>query len=299
MTKTIWVFPGQGSQAQNMGADLAETPEGKALFTKADAILGWSVLDRIKGDEAELSKTIYTQPCLYTVECILADCLKASGATPDFVAGHSLGEYVALYAAGALNFESGLKLVKRRGELMQSAEGGQMMALMKFDRDELEAAIAATDGVVLANDNSPLQAVISGTPKAVDAIAEQVKSRRAVKLNVSGAFHSPLMEPASREFGEVLGAIELSDASIPVMSNVDPSPETAAVALKDRLLKQMTGSVRWREISLSLPELGVGHVVEVGPGKVLTGLISRTVKELDLDNVQSLPDLEADRKSVV
>jgi len=277
-----------------MGADLAETPAGVELFAKADAILGWSVLDRIKGDEAELSKTIYTQPCLYTVECILADCLKASGAMrSDFVAGHSLGEYVALYAAGSLDFESGLKLVKRRGELMQAAEGGQMMALMKFDRAELEAAIADTDGVVLANDNSPLQAVISGTPDAVDAIADRVKSRRAVKLNVSGAFHSPLMEPASQEFGEVLGAIELSDASVPVMSNIDPSPETAAAALKVRLMKQMTGSVRWREISLSLPDLGVGRVIEVGPGKVLTGLIGRTVKDLDLVNIQSLQDLES------
>ena len=276
-----------------MGLDLLECPGGRETFDQASALLGWSVTDRISGDEAELSKTIYTQPCLYTVECILVDQLKAAGETPDLVAGHSLGEYVALYAAGAIDFETGLGLVKRRGELMQNAEGGQMMAMMKFDRDQLEAAIAATEGVVLANDNSPLQAVISGTPAAVEAIASRVKSRRAIKLNVSGAFHSPLMEPASQEFATVLAAVTFNEATIPVMSNVDPSPETAAAALHDRLSRQMTGSVRWREISLSLTDLGVDRVVEVGPGNVLTGLIGRTVTGLELVNIQGAPDLAA------
>ncbi|TAF52287.1 MAG: [acyl-carrier-protein] S-malonyltransferase [Oscillatoriales cyanobacterium] len=291
MAKTVWVFPGQGSQAQNMGLDLLDRPGVRDTFDRAAAILGWSVQDRISGDETDLSQTIYTQPCLYTVECILVDLLKATGDAPDFVAGHSLGEYVALYAAGAIDFETGLRLVKRRGELMQQAEGGQMMAMMKFDRDQLEAAIAATDGVVLANDNSPLQAVISGTPEAVEAIAASVKSRRAIKLNVSGAFHSPLMEPASQDFATVLATVQFNDATIPVMSNVDPSPETAAAALHDRLSRQMTGSVRWREISLSLPDLGVDRVVEVGPGQVLTGLIGRTVSDLELVNIQGADDL--------
>jgi len=285
MTKTIWVFPGQGSQAQNMCLDLADQPHGQACFAKAEAILGWSVLDRLQGDEAELSKTIYTQPCLYTVECILVDLLKAQGQQPDYVAGHSLGEYVALYAAEAYDFETGLKLVQRRGELMQDAEGGQMTALMKFDRDQLNAAIAATEGVVLANDNSPLQAVISGIPAAVEQIVASVKSRRAVKLNVSGAFHSPLMQPASEEFATVLNAVSFQDAQIPVLSNVDPTPETVAAKLHDRLARQMTGSVRWREISLSLPDLGVSRVLEVGPGAVLTGLIGRTVNDLELVNI--------------
>ncbi len=276
-----------------MGLDLLDRPHARNTFDRASAILGWSVQDRISGDETELSKTIYTQPCLYTVECILVDLLKAAGETPDFVAGHSLGEYVALYAAGAIDFETGLRLVKRRGELMQSAEGGEMMAMMKFDRDQLEAAIAATEGVVLANDNSPLQAVISGTPEAVEAIATSVKSRRAVKLNVSGAFHSPFMKPASQDFDTVLATAQFNDAAIPVMSNVDPTPETAAAALHDRLSRQMTGSVRWREISLSLPDLGIDRVVEVGPGKVLTGLIGRTVSDLELVNIQGADNLAA------
>ena len=284
MTKTAWVFPGQGSQSVGMGADLAEVC--RSQFAQAEGILGWSVLD-ICQHEDKLTSGLYTQPSLYVVECALADLLLAEGQQPDVVAGHSLGEYSALYVAGVFDFAAGLRLVKRRAELMSQASAGMMAALMGFDRAELEGAIAQTEGVVLANDNNPMQVVISGTPVAVEAVMNGVKSKRAVKLNVSGAFHSPLMAEASEEFESVLAEVSLKDAKVPVLSNVDPSPETAAAILKDRLTKQMTGSVRWREISLSLPEQGIDTVVEVGPGKVLTGLIKRTCNGLTLKNVSS------------
>ncbi|MFK8185627.1 MAG: ACP S-malonyltransferase [Phormidesmis sp.] len=285
MAKTAWVFPGQGSQAVGMGADLAEV--AAARFAEAEQILGWSVLT-ISQHEDKLSHTLYTQPCLYVIECALADLLTAQGQQPDVVAGHSLGEYSALYAAGVFDFAAGLRLVKHRAELMSQASAGAMAALMGFKRDELEAKLAETEGVVLANDNNASQVVISGTPEAVDTVINEVKAKRAVKLNVGGAFHSPLMAEAAEAFEKMLAEVPFKDASIPVMSNVDPTPETAAASLKERLRQQITGSVRWREISLNLPEQGVESVVEVGPGKVLTGLIKRTCKGIGLKNVSSL-----------
>lgn len=285
MTKTAWVFPGQGSQAVGMGADLAEAAAER--FAEAEQILGWSVLEVCQNEDM-LRNTAYTQPSLYVIECALVDLLNAQGQKPDVVAGHSLGEYSALYAAGVFDFAAGLRLVKHRAELMSQASAGAMAALMGFKRDELEAKLAEIEGVVLANDNSAGQVVVSGTPEAVEAVMNAVKSKRAVKLNVSGAFHSPLMADAAEAFEDMLQSIPFNDAIIPVMSNVDPNPETAADSLKERLRQQITGSVRWREISLNLPEKGIETVVEVGPGKVLTGLIKRTCRGIGLKNVSSL-----------
>lgn len=289
MTKTAWVFPGQGSQAVGMGVDLLQLPEAKDKFEKAEQILGWSVLEICQKEE-KLSRTFYTQPCLYVVESILVDLMRQKGQQPDLVAGHSLGEYVALYAAGVFDFEAGLCLVKRRSELMDSAAGGTMAALIGFDRAQLEAKIQQTPDVVLANDNSAAQVVISGTPEAVDAVLSQVKTKRAVRLNVSGAFHSHLMMPAAAEFQQVLESVEFSNAKVPVLSNVDPAPAIEGTILKQRLSQQMTGAVRWREICLRLPEEGIQRLVEIGPGKVLTGLIKRTCPSLSLSNVSNLAD---------
>lgn len=293
MTKTAWVFPGQGSQATGMGVDLLEFPHAKDKFSQAEQILGWSVLEISQNQEDKLSHTLYTQPCLYVVESILAELIRAKGEQPNLVAGHSLGEYVALHVAGVFDFETGLRLVKKRAELMDNAAGGMMAALIGFDEKQLTELIEKTPDVVLANDNSSAQVVISGTPEAVETVLSQVKAKRAVKLNVSGAFHSPLMTPASTEFQEVLDAVTFNNAEIPVMSNVDPTPATEAAVLKQRLSQQMTGSVRWREICLALPETGVEKVVEVGPGKVLTGLIKRTCPNLNLENISSAADLPA------
>jgi [acyl-carrier-protein] S-malonyltransferase len=276
-----------------MGADLFQQPQAQAKLGQAEAILGWSVAEICQNPDDKVSQTLYTQPCLYTVEALLVDELVQQGQQPDLVAGHSLGEYVALYAAGVFDFETGLRLVKRRAELMADTSEGAMAALMGFDREQLEAQLAATAGAVLANDNNPGQVVISGTPTAVDAVLSQVKSKRAVKLNVSGAFHSPLMADAAQEFESVLNSVDFQTAQVPVLSNIDPTPATDAATLKQRLSQQMTGSVRWREISLQLPEAGIERVVEVGPGKVLTGLIKRTCSGLKLDNVSSMADISA------
>ena len=291
MTKTAWVFPGQGSQAVGMGVDLQELPIAQEKFRQAEQILGWSVLEMCQAEEEKLSRTLYTQPCLYTVESILADLLNEKGQQPDLVAGHSLGEYVALYTAGVFDFESGLDLVKRRAELMDSATGGKMVALMKFKREELDTAIEKASDVVIANDNSEGQVVISGKPEAVDELVTKVKAKRAVELKVSGAFHSPLMMAPAKEFEQVLENVTFTDAYTPVLSNVEPPATKKATELKQRLLKQMTGGVRWREIMLQLPVEGITEVIEVGPGKVLTGLIKRTCKGIELKNVSSLEDL--------
>ena len=293
MTKIAWVFPGQGSQAQGMGTDLQETAIAQEKFKQAEEILGWSVLEKCQGDEETLSQTLYTQPCLYTIECILIDLLNAAGKKPDLVAGHSLGEYVALYAAGVYDFATGLKLVKQRAELMSQAQGGKMVALMMFKRDILETAIAQTENVVIANDNSEGQVVISGEPNAVDRVVEEVKAKKVVPLKVSGAFHSPLMATAAEEFAQLLDNANFNTATIPVLANVNPIPTTDPEEIKIRLKQQMTGGVRWREIMLQLPSESVSAVIEVGPGKVLSGLLKRAVKGLSLSQAGTLEQTQS------
>ncbi|MBW4614302.1 MAG: ACP S-malonyltransferase [Desmonostoc vinosum HA7617-LM4] len=290
MTKTAWVFPGQGSQVLGMGTDLLDIPAAKDKFAEAETILGWSITDICQNEE-KLAQTLYTQPCLYVVESIFTDIIRERGHQPDLVAGHSLGEYVALYAAGVFEWSAGLRMVKRRAELMDSAAGGLMAALMNFDREQLETVIAQTPDVVLANDNSPAQVVISGTPDAVQAVMSQVKAKRAIPLKVSGAFHSHLMATAAVEFQEVLESTEFQTAVVPVLSNVEPVPAVDAEILKQRLSQQMTGSVRWREISLQLSASGIQRVVEIGPGNVLTGLIKRTCSNLILENIRNITEL--------
>ncbi|MEO0540535.1 MAG: ACP S-malonyltransferase [Cyanobacteria bacterium P01_A01_bin.105] len=292
MSKTVWVYPGQGSQSVGMGADLATNALAQARFAEAEALLGWSVPAVCQSEDDKVSNTLYTQPCLYVIESILTDLLKEKGQQPDAVAGHSLGEYSALYAASVFDFAAGVTLVKRRAELMSQAADGAMAALMGFNRAELDAKLAETDGAVLANDNNPGQVVISGEPAAVETVMNGIKTKRAVKLNVSGAFHSPLMADAAKDFDAVLAGVEFKPAQVPVLSNVDPTPSTDGETLKQRLTAQMTGSVRWREISLSLPGHGIATVVEVGPGKVLTGLIKRTCKELTLQNIGTLEQID-------
>jgi [acyl-carrier-protein] S-malonyltransferase len=285
---TAWVFPGQGSQAIGMDQDLITQPVGQVRFEEAAAILGWSVVDRCQGDLETLSRTLYTQPCLYTVEAILVDALKAKGQQPDFVAGHSLGEYVALYTAGVFDFATGLKLVKRRAELMDQSSGGMMAALLGFNEEQLQTAIEATPDVIIANDNCPGQVVISGTPAAVETVLGQVKTRKAVPLKVSGAFHSAFMASAAQEYQLLLDIVNFAPAQIPVISNVEPEAETDPEVLKERLVRQMTGPVRWRETGLALEQLGVDRVVEVGPGNVLTGLIKRIISGVSLETIGSL-----------
>ncbi|MFY7802069.1 MAG: ACP S-malonyltransferase [Limnoraphis robusta] len=291
MTKIAWVFPGQGSQVVGMGADLFDLPEAQPQLEIAQNILGWSVRDLCQSDQDKLSCTLYTQPCLYVLESILAEQMKKQGLSPDIVAGHSLGEYVALSVAEVFDFATGLTLVKRRSELMNNTAGGQMAAFMGFDSQQLEQQLQQTENVVLANDNSSAQVVISGTPEAVDLIIANVKAKRAIKLNVSGAFHSPMMADAASEFQEILATVNFSDAKFPVLSNVDPTPTTDSKLLKDRLVQQMTGSVRWRETCLQFSKQGIEQVIEIGPGKVLTGLVKRTCADITLENISAIAQI--------
>jgi [acyl-carrier-protein] S-malonyltransferase len=291
MIKTAWVFPGQGSQALGMGLDLTETPHGQVRFQEAEEVLGWSVFEVCGGDEQRLSQTNYTQPCLYVISAVLADLLQEKGLQPVVVAGHSLGEYVALYVAGVFDFASGLALVKRRSELMSQASDGKMAALMGFDYEQLNLQAEKIPDVVLANDNHSGQVVISGSPAAVDELLSTIKVKRAIELKVGGAFHSPLMASAAAEYKADLDAIAFQPAKISVISNVEPLPETDPEVLKDRLMRQITGPVRWRETCLQFNDLGIEQVMEVGPGKVLTGLAKRTCKGIGLVNVSSIADL--------
>lgn len=224
MTKALWAFPGQGSQVVGMGLDLLDRDSVKTKFDEAAQVLGWSVAEVCGGDLAVLSETIHTQPCMYVVETAIADLLRAKGETPDFVAGHSLGEYAALYAAGVFDFATGLKLIAKRAELMSQAKDGLMAALLGFDGEQLATALGANPDGVLANDNNSGQVVISGTPEAVEAILKSVKCKKAVKLNVSGAFHSPLMADPAGKFAKLLETVTFQDAQVPVLSNVDPTP---------------------------------------------------------------------------
>ncbi|NCV92979.1 MAG: acyltransferase domain-containing protein, partial [Synechococcaceae bacterium WB7_3xG_012] len=218
-----WVFPGQGSQKVGMAAGVLELPGAKERFEAASTLLGRDLLaicnGEAEGELSDLGDTRNTQPALFVVESLLVDGLKAQGRSANLVAGHSLGELVALYAAGVFDAATGIQLMKTRSELMAAAGGGAMTAVMGFDRGELEALVNATEGVVIANDNSSAQVVLSGSPEAVNSVSSQLKCKRAIPLAVSGAFHSPFMEQAASAFAATLEEVSFADASIPVLSN--------------------------------------------------------------------------------
>ena len=290
-----WVFPGQGSQKVGMAAAVLELPGASERFAAASELLDRDLLAICRGDaEGELSDlndTRNTQPAMFVVESLLVDALRAQGRSADLVAGHSLGELVALYAAGVFDVSTGLRLMKTRSELMAGAGGGAMTAVMGFDRGELEQLVAATEGVVIANDNSSAQVVLSGTPEAVAAVSGQLTCKRAIPLAVSGAFHSPFMAKAAEAFATELEAIPFADATIPVLSNTDPSPETSGAALKARLRHQMTTGVRWRETMERLSSEAIATAVEIGPGAVLSGLIKRSCEGVSTAQIAGAADL--------
>ena len=294
-----WVFPGQGSQKLGMAAGVIDLPQAQQRFELASELLGRDLLAICEGTASEgssdgpsdLNDTRNTQPALFVIESLLVDELKARSGPPSLVAGHSLGELVALYAAGVFDVDTGLKLMKIRSELMAVAGGGAMTAVMGFDRDELDALVAATEGVVVANDNSSAQVVLSGSPEAVASVSDQLKCKRAIPLAVSGAFHSPFMAEAAAAFGDVLETVAFADAEIPVLSNTDPRPETAGAALKQRLRNQMTSGVRWRETMDAFSPHGITSALEIGPGNVLSGLIKRSCEGLSTSQIGTAADL--------
>ena len=290
-----WVFPGQGSQKAGMAAGVLDLPGACERFAEASELLGRDLLAICEGSgegpDADLCSTSNTQPALYVVESLLVDGLRAQGRTADLVAGHSLGELVSLYAAGVFDFATGLRLIQTRSALMAEAGGGAMTAVMGFDRAELEALVAAHPDVVIANDNSSAQVVLSGMPEAVAHVSGALQCKRAIPLAVSGAFHSPFMAGPAARFAATLDTVAFADAAIPVLSNTDPTPQRDGAALKERLRNQMTTGVRWRETMDALSAAGIDTAVEIGPGNVLSGLIKRSCPSVSTAQIASAADL--------
>lgn len=286
-------FPGQGSQVIGMGADLADAwPEARSVFDEADETLGFE-LSRLcwEGPEEELKATENAQPALLTHGVAAARVLVSRGVTPAAAAGHSLGEFTAHVAAGSLAFADALRLVRVRGEAMSRAGGerpGTMAAIIGLNEAEVERLCeeARGEGEVLvpANYNSPGQIVISGSIDAVRRVAAGARehgARMAIELQVSGAFHSPLMAPAVEALQDALDEVEIRPAAIPVVANVNGRPTVEPGAIRERLIEQVSGAVRWTDCVLALRDMGVRKLVEPGPGHVLTGLVKRIDRSLE------------------
>ena len=292
-----WVFPGQGSQKLGMADSLIELPGARERFDLASQILGRDLFKVCSDSEVSkeeifnLNDTRNTQPAMFVVESLLVDDLKRQGREAAMVAGHSLGEIVALYAAEVLDAETALSLLKKRSELMASAGGGAMIAVVGFDRNQLEDLINETDGAQIANDNSDSQVVLSGSPEAVQKVANDLKCKRAIPLPVSGAFHSDFMNQASQSFAAELDQITFKAAKMPVLSNVEPNPTVNSDLLKDRLKRQMITGVRWREIMQVMQNEGITSMIEIGPGNVLSGLAKRAMKGLLINQISNASDL--------
>ena len=284
-----FVFPGQGSQFSGMGKDLYENSlRAKELFEKANDILGFRITDiMFEGSDEDLRQTKVTQPAVFLHSVITAVCYSENtGTKPAMTAGHSLGEFSALVAAGALSFEDGLRLVYARAMAMQKAceaKPSTMAAIIGLDDATIEQICSETEGVVVpANYNCPGQVVISGEIEAINAACEKLKAagaRRALPLKVGGAFHSPLMMPAQEELKTAIEATEFHTPECPVYQNVDAKGHTDAAEIKENLVKQLTAPVRWTQEVQQMIADGATEFTECGPGKVLQGLIAKIDRE--------------------
>ena len=302
LMNTAFLFPGQASQKIGMGLDLFQKSElGKKYYDLANDILDCDIQDiSFNGPEEILEQTKYTQPAIYVVSVILGKLLLDKGFTPTVAAGHSLGEYSALTIGGAFNFRTGLKLVKCRAESMQTAgeiQNGTMAAIIGLSDDEIKSICGSCSNgnvVVPANYNSPGQVVISGEVSAVHLAmnkATEAGARNVIRLNVSGAFHSPLMTPAREALAEILNSIEIRDTIIPVYLNVSAKPVTKRSDIRNGLISQLEKSVLWHKTITTMNKNKINKYFEIGPGRVLQGLNRRINRTFQTTGIETLDDV--------
>lgn len=306
MGKIAFIFPGQGSQTVGMGKSITEAfKPSMDIFVQADKKLDYSLSNIIfEGPQEELTLTTNAQPALLTTSIAVLEYFKTSGIVPDYVAGHSLGEYTALVAAGAFSFEEGVFAVRKRGEFMEKAVPngeGTMAAVLGLDQSLLsDITNEITEGgnaVQLANINCPGQIVISGTRKGVQLAgvkAKEMGAKRVLPLEVSGPFHSSLMKPAAEKLSSVLDEMSIHQAEIPVIANVTAMEMTGATDIKEKLIEQLYSPVQWEKSVQRMIDLGVTTFIEIGPGKVLSGLvrkINRTVKTYSVSNEETCKEV--------
>ena len=315
--KRAYVFPGQGAQSVGMGKDSFEAcTKVKEAYEQADQIfstyhkeagLNPATISAVsfEGPEEALTRTLYTQPAILTLSIALANEVKSlikSGKTekPDFVAGHSLGEFSALYMADVLSLEDVVKLVVKRADLMEQAPAGAMSAIVGMDETKLNEIIDTVEGASVANYNAPDQIVATGTKEGMAKLGEVVTKfaeensvkARVIPLNVGGAFHSSLMQAASEEFSAVIDSCDFKDASIPVIQNINAKATTKASEIKENLKQQMTGSVQWTKTVAQLIT-SVEELVEIGPGKILVGLVKKQERRFPVKSINGTSDISS------